>query len=288
MVFRAIILTIICEYITLNDDVLSNLQIDSWGRVVRYGASFFFVNRYWFVGDLEPVWNSPFWSLSYEATYYVAAALIIFGNRKICAFGLVILALLAGPSIVVLAPIWFLGYGTYFYSRRRRFGPLLGLFLWFASVGVLPFASLFNEVKSLDIPVLPNRFHGTIGSLLADYTAGIAFAVHLISFQSFESKVKPALLRFQNTLRWLGSLTFVLYLFHLPLLKLFSFYSVGGPGSSIERIWVLGGTLLTVAVIGPFIERSKIYYRRAALWALQHMPMTRYRIQAVQEMLRTD
>lgn len=68
----------------------------------------------------QPGSNLPFWSLNYEAWYYVlfGAAAFLHGRQRILA--LIAAALLAGPKILLLFPVWLVGVAAW---RRWRLVP---------------------------------------------------------------------------------------------------------------------------------------------------------------------
>jgi peptidoglycan/LPS O-acetylase OafA/YrhL len=73
---------------------------------LRYVMSLFFMQSVWFF-SAAPATNGPLWSLSYEAWYYLAFGVVIFSKGrfwKIVMLGLV--CLIAGPNIILLAPVW--------------------------------------------------------------------------------------------------------------------------------------------------------------------------------------
>jgi peptidoglycan/LPS O-acetylase OafA/YrhL len=84
-----------------------------------------------------PFINSPFWSLGYECIYYVFFAFAIFlrGWKRVVAC--TALALLIGPQVMFLLPLWWLGcwmYDAYHRIRSRRASTiaLAILIIWFA------------------------------------------------------------------------------------------------------------------------------------------------------------
>ncbi|HEX5326086.1 MAG TPA: hypothetical protein VFW75_05425 [Acetobacteraceae bacterium] len=105
----------------------------------------------------------------------------------------------------------------------------------------------------------------SLGTLLACYAAAICFTMSLLAFSSLSDGAEPFLLPFRRLIRWLGSLTFALYLFHAPLLAFFNVYSPFDRSSGAEFILLFGGTLLVVATLGSFCERSKGAYKRLFL-----------------------
>ena len=80
--------------------------------VLDYALSAVFLGQSWTL-DLLPGSNVPFWSLDYEVWYYVIFAVGVFlhGRYRIAALGAA--ALLAGPKILVLLPVWLMGVAAW-------------------------------------------------------------------------------------------------------------------------------------------------------------------------------
>jgi len=80
--------------------------------LLGYGLSAVFLGESWTL-SVVPGSDIPYWSLNYEAWYYVlfAAAVFLQGGRRIAA--LVTAALLAGPKILILFPIWLMGVAAW-------------------------------------------------------------------------------------------------------------------------------------------------------------------------------
>ena len=103
------------------------LSDSTFHAVLGYALSALFLGESWTLAIL-PGRNVPFWSLNYEAWYYIlfAAAIFLRGRRRNAA--LAGAALLAGPKILLLFPIWLMGVGAWRWraSLPSRLGePLL-------------------------------------------------------------------------------------------------------------------------------------------------------------------
>jgi peptidoglycan/LPS O-acetylase OafA/YrhL len=259
----ALLLTWVCDSIGLlrSPDFY---HAGPWGypagdQTWRYIATMFMVNRWWIFGsDLEPGINVPFWSLSFEATYYIAIAIFIFsdGIRKYVILGL--LAILAGPSIVFFAPIWILGYATYQVSARWRPSAAIGAGLFLAGAALILISPWLRKFQ-IEIPGV-NR-----GSMLGDYGDALGFALTLIGLNGFHDRVEFILKPWETWIRAAGNLTFALYLFHRPLIQVLAVYPLGEPASWQQRMWVLGGVFAVVLTIGRACEAHKVGYRRVFL-----------------------
>src|SRR5580704_6327499 len=92
--------------------------------IVPYGSAWqllpsaLFVNELWF-HSVAPLSDIPVWSIGFEFWYYVFFGVIIFAPRKWRYVAVPIVALMVGPRILLLSPIWFFGVAVYQLGRRR-------------------------------------------------------------------------------------------------------------------------------------------------------------------------
>lgn len=90
--------------------------------VVGLLANFTFLAQSWTL-DIKPLTNPPFWSLNYEVIYYLlyGFAFYLTGYRRWLLIAGV--SLIAGPKILVLFPVWFIGcYAHDVYQRWNAEG----------------------------------------------------------------------------------------------------------------------------------------------------------------------
>jgi peptidoglycan/LPS O-acetylase OafA/YrhL len=260
VVLPALFLVTVCNYL---------VAFASLGAIrigLHYLGTALFMGHFWLWPDLEPPAADPMWSLSFEAVYYVAIALLVFASGSWRIVSLVLLSLLAGPTAVLLAPTWLLGYWVYHVQQGRQLPAGAARLLWLGCTFLLALCPLVRENIRYPLPFLrmPDKH---LGELLAAYLAAGCFAASLLAFDALSDKAQPFLQPLTRVIRWLGSMTFALYLFHQPLLTLFSVYRVVRPSVApvLWVVWVVGGTLLTVATVGRLCERSKGAYKRLFL-----------------------
>lgn len=246
---------------------------DAYGDTVTvffdYLRSWFLVSNFWLWPETE-VASAPFWSVSLEVAYYVGIGVFVFARGRIRFLALVGLCLAAGPTMVLLAPTWLLGYCAYYLTQRRQMPPPAARLFWLLSVCFLllcPFIELHIRHR-LPLLRMPDK---SIGELLASYAAALCFTASIVTFNDFCDRAKWLFTPFIDLIRWLGSVTFALFMFHMPILTLFSAYPVGGRGSIAQLTLMIGGTFLIVATIGRFCERSKTYYKMAFLWVWKRL-----------------
>ena len=225
-----------------------------WSRsgehpILGFALSTVFLGQSWAL-DVLPGLNVPFWSLNYEAWYYILFGAIMFlqGRHRIAAVG--VAALLAGPKILVLLPVWLMGVAVWRWRAAlpRHFGgPLaVGSLTAFIVLEVLGGRRLF-----------PNP---SFGWLPPDYT-GYDFVVGMLVALLIVGLVNAPLPmpgpRFEQAVRWLAGASFGLYLLHFPLLNFFAATLPGAVDGAIHRILVFVGALGTALLLARLIEEQK-------------------------------
>lgn len=179
--------------------------------VLRMFFAATFLSQSWF-GDWALLSNGSYWSLPYEFWYYAmfGAAFYITGRWRwiiVC-----LCALIAGPDIVLLFPLWLAGLGAYRISKSKavvRASRLL--FFATAAVGIAVFAMRGTFVHlGIRREYLPEGFRAE------DFVLGLAVAGNLVA----ASKLDMTFGRLGSWITRAASMTFSLYLFHLPLLYL--------------------------------------------------------------------
>jgi peptidoglycan/LPS O-acetylase OafA/YrhL len=227
---------------------------------LRYLLTTLFVQDYWlWPREMTPGINHPFWSLSYEVTYYVIFGLTLTRAPLAAAVGIGLLISLAGPKIAALLPIWLLGVLTYHAVRRMRLPPSVAAALMVGSWIGLGLTG--SWLRGADDP--PNRY-------AVDYMEAGLFAINMIAANGLAPVLERLLGPFSGAVRWLGMLTFALYLCHRPLLYFFAALPLGRPGSWIQIVWLFGMTLLVIVAIAYVGEWLRHWLRsRLANTALQ-------------------
>jgi peptidoglycan/LPS O-acetylase OafA/YrhL len=271
VVLPALLLTAVCNYLIELRYPTAFQAFQSGGTTgvtLSYLGTAVFVNRFWLWPDLDPP-NTPFWTLSFEAFYYLSIAILVFARGRGRILSILVLILVAGPTMVVLAPTWLLGYLAYQVARRWQARARLVIPLWLVSLALLPLCS-FIEFHLRDHLTFLRTPDTAIGALVAAYAAAACFAVNVLAFNAFSDCTEPLLRPIAAVIRWVGSLTFALYLFHQPLLSLFTVYHLPDRSSGAQLALLVGGTFLVVATLGRFCENTKGAYKRClvAAWRL--------------------
>jgi peptidoglycan/LPS O-acetylase OafA/YrhL len=241
----------------------------SGGEIWHFICGLLFVNEIWFAGISEGSAVS-YWSLSYEAWYYVIFGIAVFSSGRLRVLGLIAVLVFVGPNIVIELPLWLLGVWTYRYGVRSAIGPRAGaalfagsLVMWIAyEISALRYGRLFIAWTTL-----PGW--GLVPQYLM---VGALFAANIIGFQAISPVFKSVLNLFARPIRWAAGATFSIYLLHVPVAQFLSTVVPWPPPAWQTRIVIYGGTLLAILVFAEITERRKEPWRRAFASALAYIP----------------
>ncbi len=235
-----------------------------WGQLV---SSLLFLDHHWWRAA-QPGSNLPFWSLCFEAWYYVAFGLIAFAPRPWNWMAASLALLLAGPKIAALFPLWLLGAACQRWGMRLAVPVGLGWVLFLAPLAVALFTMTLLTVEPgamtrACFPYLPFT-PDCVVPLWQDYAVGVLVAANLVGVHALSDRLAPALVRVARPVAWLAGASFTLYLLHYPLIH-FLAAAVPWPVSDWRsRLVILVATPLVVLLVAAGTERRKQAWRRAA------------------------
>jgi len=205
---------------------------------------FFLSESPWGAG---PVWNPPYWSLCYEVWYYAlfGAAVLLRGPVRIAALAL--FAVLAGPRILLMLPVWLVGVVLVLTPAARRAGPVTGAMLvvggllaaWLHTTALMPGLHLMRAIAGQWGNQLSfSRF------ALSDLLLALAVAAIFAGMRPLATRWPAPWEMLARPARTLAGFSFTLYLFHWPLLLLAKTFGLtagtSGPGFLIEILVLLG------------------------------------------------
>jgi peptidoglycan/LPS O-acetylase OafA/YrhL len=239
-----------------------------WPRLL---ISLALLNENWV--SIQVFSNTPYWSISYEFWYYFLFAGAFFFRGLARTLLLTGFALVAGPKILLLFPIWVAGSWAYF-ERRSAAWPCL--VHWILFLLPLPFlwlythASLIQAMSALLKNLLGYQVwrEGLSWSrfVLSDTVLGIVVALHFLGAKNLGAILAPPLLRVKRLLRLLAGYTFTLYLLHQPTILIVA--AVAGahrrqPGVPLA---IAAGVIVVVAAIGALTENHRYQLQPLARW----------------------
>jgi peptidoglycan/LPS O-acetylase OafA/YrhL len=174
-----------------------------------------------FLGDVwhfveRPPWLIPYWSLDYEAWYYVLFGVFHYlpGRRRWLAAGAVLA--FVGPRLWLLLPVWLSGVALYRWQARLAPGRNAARALWLLSVVLIGLWGWFDPEPylrriALGLWPFPGIRMGSADRVLADYAVMLLV---LLNFACARQARFDGLLRFARPIRFLAGHTFTLYLSH--------------------------------------------------------------------------
>lgn len=232
--------------------------------LLRYAASAMMMQEIWHVW-LVPGVNNPFWSLTYEAVYYAIFGVVMFSESRAKWWIVGIMLIASGPVIAALAPVWAFGYVAYRITKRHTLSKVTSAFLFFAGAALLIASPKLRMIlNTFDLPVMGQP-------ILGRYFDAVSIFLHLIGAHGLiGSSIKfPSSLR--SAISSVAAVTFVLYLFHRPLIQFFTYAGPADQSSWQRRVILIGGTLAICFVALPVCEwlRRYLQHRIFALLTLR-------------------
>jgi peptidoglycan/LPS O-acetylase OafA/YrhL len=262
VVIPALVLTFFVDYfgVRMAPTIYDGPWFQSDHLALRYLASSLMLQETWHLW-LVPGINGPFWSLTYEAFYYAVFAIVFFAKsplRWVCA---AVVLIAGGPLIAALFPIWAMGYLAYWLTKRVSLSRSVGWLLFATGIVLLVFSPMIRASMQFDIPVMGDPIVGR-------YIDAFAIFVNLIGAHQLSQGGWTPSSKIRKRISTVASTTFVLYLFHRPLIQFFSYAGPESPASWERRLLVLGGTLAIAFIITPLTERLRTFMRKAILHLL--------------------
>ena len=259
----AIFLTILFD--TIGNSLSPHAYADGYDArdypLVRILSSLTFTNELWFL-SIQSFSNVPYWSLNYEVWYYAIFAAWAYTSPRIRLFPTLLLCLIAGPKILLLLPIWWMGvyaFRTNFLSNSSRNIQMLTFVVSLAGIGAYFYFNLGEKGWNYLLMLFGDSSHKALAfsrQFLTDYFLGIFFTLHLISIKAlFNSSDNSKAIPLETIIRYFASCTFSLYLLHQPLLLLF--ISIGDYFEATQASWVVLLTFATSIALAHITERKK-------------------------------
>jgi len=251
---------------TINPTLYATLGGYAWdGRAWQAGVSLLFANQWWLL-DTAAGSDLPYWSMSFEAAYYVLFGLVLFAQRAWRWAAVAAVLLIVGPQIAVLLPVWLLGVLAY--RCCGRIGPWAGAAL---CIGTLAAAVILDAVLHRHALPFASDWLPRRPMVLRDYLFGTLFALHLIGAAALAPALPAIPRQIGMGIQWAAGGSFTLYLLHYPVAMVLAAMLPWPAASWPARAVMFGGTLLAVMAVASVTERRKDAWRRKVAWLL-HEP----------------
>lgn len=281
----AVVLTIMLDWFgrAMNPDAYVGyffVEAPVWESLFR---SLTFTNEFWF-SPFRTGSNGPYWSLGYEVPYYAAFALLAFlrGWPRVIAF--LACAILVGPPIVLLAPVWFAGVWLYhrLVAEKETGAPQPGELVvggLFAFVPVIAYGVFRAASVKWTLFDITADIVGAGGMEALRYSRnlfwwwlmGILITSHFYGMHVMLRQAPAGLLDSAAPLiRWLAGASFSIYLVHYPVMQFLDAVLIGDEASMVRMLILLGGCLAACFVFAEVFERRLKAFRMAIASVWRH------------------
>ena len=258
----ALALTFLLDRIGLAHDPELYLRHPSFlnpPAAVQYIASALFLNEVWGL-NISPGSNLAYWSLGYEVWYYVIYGAALFTPRRYRTAASIATAVLAGPAIVLLLPLWLAGVGLY---RLCTFAPASRAVGWALFASSILLWGCYEVWSATQGPLsVTTCFLQPRAQIPQDYLIAGLFAMNLYGFHAISNNFNSVLLPVGRAIQWMAGATFTLYLIHQPVLHMLVALSPWPADSWQNRTLAVLGTVAFVFAFASLTERRKDSWRR--------------------------
>ena len=228
--------------------------------------------------------NLPLWSLGYEVPYYILFGLFTFLRGPVRIVAVVLAALLYGPQLLLLLPLWWSGCWLYdlwqwcrarssIKGRGRESQVVVGL------TCLLTLALLLTPIAGTTgfrrIVIAPNPLsvlhQGTARASMSEFAAGLlAWPIMFLALSASERLRLRKSTATARAIRLVADSTFTLYLFHYPLLLLARCLALYRPDRTGDKLALLLAVIaISIAAAMP-IDRLKRWLRRVLEQQVHH------------------
>ncbi|MFN4341494.1 MAG: acyltransferase family protein [Azonexus sp.] len=227
-------------------------------------GSLFFLNESWGLGTTLP-WNGPYWSLCYEVWYYIIFGLALFAPGSSRHWWVVLAALIAGPAIMLLFPIWLLGSWLARHGAGVLQSPMTSGILWVVSL------LLFCVLNQSGLPsLISHRLYETVPGFwrleasqrfLTDYLLAILVAINFVAFRGLGARMSRVIAVIKAPATLGAGYTFSLYLYHRPLTHFAGHFFPNREQSEVVTLLWLSLIIGFCILLGAITERKKHVFR---------------------------
>jgi peptidoglycan/LPS O-acetylase OafA/YrhL len=254
-------------------DYYSGLITDgpAWLRLA-IGATM--LNEAWI--SVQMLSNTPYWSISYEFWYYAIFAALFYGSGKRKWLLALVCCIVAGPKILLLFPIWAMGWLAYMerFSLRLPTWARLGLFI--QPVFVLIFCDHFHLAREGGAFLEAHMGHelwrnGLAWSrfVLSDTLLGASIALHLIGGKGLGDWLWTLLHRFEIPIRYGAARSFTLYLLHQPAILVSAACLAAWPLGVWRGLIVASVSLCVILLVALITEGQRHRFKPIVVAALR-------------------
>ena len=226
----------------------------AWLRLAIGGAM---MNEAWV--SVQMLSNTPYWSISYEFWYYVLFAGLFYLKGRQRVLATLAAAIIAGPKILLLFPIWLMGWFAYVERKSEKIPMWLCIALFVQPVLMMVVHERLQLSEGgqyvLEALIGHDAWRNGLAwsrYVISDSILGASIALHLMGAKRLGPALWAVLAGGQRPIRFLASRSFTLYLLHQPALLVVAACLAAvplGPWRPAAIAAVTLGVILLVAMI---------------------------------------
>jgi peptidoglycan/LPS O-acetylase OafA/YrhL len=260
VVIPCLALTLVCDLIgrslapAIYTDVVA---IDSAaGLIVRFMISLAMLNQT--SGSVSFFSNVPYWSLCYEFWYYALFAVVFYttGTRRMLLTALVAVA--AGPKILLLLPIWLIGAAAYWIGLPQHWNKTQVACAFLQPLAVFAAYHHFDG-SQLTVNLLGPELEAKLvfsSRFLSDTVLALSLGLHLIAAKRLDPLLWQVFHRAKPLINYAADRSFTLYLLHQPVMFLMLSISMWH-FSGVVGWFIASGTIGIPMLLGGMIEPQR-------------------------------
>ena len=235
-----------------------------------------FSNEFW-TSAFRMGSNGPYWALGYGIWYCVLFGVAFYARGWSRVLLFTAIALMIGPKIWLLAPVWMLGFLLYRAVKRGWLddheGPtalakeLVAVVAPVVIYSILRFSDFNNLLNDASVGFIalfhegrPGHahfflWHWFVGVLVLVHFAGVGLLLQRVPAESLASFNKP--------MRWLAGASFSIYLLHYPLLQFFGATMAGEASDPMRAFFLFVLVIGASFIFAEISERRLRFFRRS-------------------------
>jgi len=213
-----------------------------------------------FLGELwgfveTPPWLLPYWSLNYEAWYYLLFGTVFYLKGRMRLLGVAVFAIM-GPRLWLLLPLWMSGVFLYRWQKTHALDRRLARGGWLLTLVLLALWAWYDPEHDLRLvaqaawPFTGLRM-GSADRVLADYIVGVLVLANFACARHAGFTLLP---RFRSLIRFLSAHTFTLYLSHSLVICCWQAFVPFERGAPMVLLGLALAVVAVAAALQPLTE----------------------------------
>lgn len=212
--------------------------------------------------------NTPYWSIAYEFWYYGLFSTLFYLTGKARILASVAVALVAGPNIVLLFPIWAAGWLAY---RQRWTESWRSWVIWLAFVQPFVVFAIYHHFSLqrvsgqwLEVGLGHELWWKHLAwsrYLLTDTLLGCSVALNLAAAKHLGEPLERALSWLARPVKWGVARSFTLYLLHQPAIVVITALLAMSFSIELRGLAIAATTLLIIVAVAEVTEMRRAYLK---------------------------